>query len=96
MASKKLSKYITSFDYNDKTLIVLPETSGGISIISFPSIIGVLVAMASPIFTLTTGIIKKLLEITRNKKKNIIKLLCLLKVKIKLHLNSNFSSIIRS
>ena len=28
--SEKLSKYITAFDYFEKTLIVLSETSGGI------------------------------------------------------------------
>ena len=38
--SKKLNKYVTAFDYIDKVLIVLSATSGGISIISFTSIIG--------------------------------------------------------
>ena len=60
--SKKLSKYIAAFDYFDKTLIVLSVTSGEISIISFTSVIGVPVAIASAsfslIFSLTTGIIK--------------------------------------
>ena len=40
--NKKLSKYIAAFDYFDKILIVLSATSGGISIISFASVIGVL------------------------------------------------------
>ena len=31
--SKKLSKYITAFDYIDKILIVLSATTGGVSII---------------------------------------------------------------
>ena len=39
--SKKLSKYIAAFDYIDKTLIVLSVTSGGTSIISFTSVIGI-------------------------------------------------------
>ena len=39
--SKKLSKYIVTFDYIDKTLIVLSATYGGISIISFRSVIGI-------------------------------------------------------
>ena len=64
--SKKLSKYITAFDYFDKTLIVFSATSGGISIISFTSVIGVPVGIASAsfslIFFLATGIIKKLLK----------------------------------
>ena len=62
--SKKLSKYIAAFDYIDKTLIVLSATSGGISIISFTSVIGVPAGLASAsftlVFSLTTGIIKKL------------------------------------
>ena len=39
--SKKLSQYIAAFDYFDKILTVLSATSGGISIISFTSVIGV-------------------------------------------------------
>ena len=38
--SKKLSKYVAAFDYIDKVLIVLSGTSGGVSIISFTSIVG--------------------------------------------------------
>ena len=78
--TKKLSIYIAAFDYFDKTLIVLSATSGGISIISFTSVIGVPVGIASAsfslIFLLATGIMKKLLKITRNKKRNIMKFLC--------------------
>ena len=57
---KKLCKYGTGFDYTDKILIVLSATSGGVSIISFTSIVGAPVGIASPsftlIFSLTTGI----------------------------------------
>ena len=60
---KKLSKHMAAFDYFDKTLIVLSATSGGISIISFTSIIGAPVGVSnasfSLIFSLTTGIIRK-------------------------------------
>ena len=60
--SKKLNKYITIFDYIDKILIALNVTTGGISIISFTSVIGVPVGIASTsftlIFSLTTGIMK--------------------------------------
>ena len=66
--SKKLSKYISAFDYIDKAFTVLSATSGGISIISFASVIGVPAGIAGAsytlVFSLTTGIIKKLLEIT--------------------------------
>ena len=45
--SKTLSKYDAFFDYIDQTLIVLSATSGGVSIISFTSIVGAPVAIAS-------------------------------------------------
>ena len=84
---KKLSKYVTTFDYIDKILIVLSATSSGVSIISFTSIIGAPVGIASAsftlIFSLTTGIIKKLLSITRNKKKKHNKILMLAKITLK-------------
>ena len=70
--SKKLSKYVAAFDYIDKVLIVLSATSGGVSICSFTSIAGAPVGIASPsftlIFSLTTGIAKKLLNIARKEK----------------------------
>ena len=84
--SKILSKYVSAFDYIDKVLIVLSATSGGVSIISFTSILGAPVGIASASFTLifsiTTGIIKKLLKTTRNKKKKHDKILMLAKSKL--------------
>ena len=84
--SKKLSKYVAVFDYIDQALIVLSATSGGVSIISFTSIVGAPVGIASAsltlIFSLTTGIIKKLLNITRNKKKKHHKIFTLAKSKL--------------
>ena len=71
--SKKLSRYVTFFDYIDKILIILSATTAGISIVSFTTAIGAPVGIASAsftlIFSLTTGIIKKLLNITINKKR---------------------------
>ena len=71
--SQKLSKCVTTFHYIDKMLIVLSATTGGVSIISFTSIIGAPVGIASAsftlIFSLTTGVVKKLLNITRKIKK---------------------------
>ena len=83
--SRKLSKYVRTFDYIDKILIVLSAKTAGVSIISFTRIIGAPVGIASVIFTLifslTTGIVKKLLNIARKKnRKNMIKFLCWLKV----------------
>ena len=72
--SKKLSKYVTEFDYIDKILIILSATTDGISIFSFTSVIGAPFGIASAsftlIFSLTKGIIKKLLSTTRNRKKH--------------------------
>ena len=82
--NKKLSKYIAAFDYIDKVLIVLSATIGGVSIISFTTIVGAPVGIASAsftlIFSLTTGITKKSLNIARKKRKSMIKFLCCLKV----------------
>ena len=84
--SQKLKKYISTFDYIDKVLIVLGATTGGVSIISFTSILGAPVGIASAsftlIFSLTTGIVKKLLNITRKKKKKHDKILMLAKSKL--------------
>ena len=84
--SKKLSKYVAVFDYIDQALIALSATSGGVSITSFTSIVGAPVGIASAsltlIFSLTTGIVKKLLNITRNKKKKHDKILMLAKSKL--------------
>ena len=76
--NKKLSKYITAFDYIDKI--------GGVSIISFTTIVGAPVGTASSsftlIFSLRTLIIETLLNITRKKIKikSMIKFLWWLKV----------------
>ena len=50
--SKKLSKYVAVFDYIDQALIVLSATSGGVSIISFTSIVGAPVRIARARLTL--------------------------------------------
>ena len=83
--SKRLSRYVTIFDYIDKILIILSATTSGVSIISFTSTIGTSVGIVSAsftlIFSLTTGIIKKLLNMTINKKKTNDQLLMLAKSK---------------
>ena len=78
--SKKLSKYIATFDYIDKALIILSATSGGISIISFTSVIRILAGIASASFTLVLSFNyrdnKKLLTATRKTEEKTIKFLC--------------------
>ena len=82
LMSKRLGKYIASFDYFDKSLIVLSITTETISITSFVTVIVAPVAMMSAryslAFSITTGTVKKLLKTIRNKKKkhNKIVMLC--------------------
>ena len=81
--SKKLSKYcVTAFNYIDKVLIVLSATSSGVFLISSASIVGIASAIFTLTFSLTPRIIKKLLSITRNKKKKHYKILMLAKSKL--------------
>ena len=77
-----MSTYVTIFDYIDKILIVLSAAMSGVSIISFTSTtigesVGIVSASSTLIFSLTTGIIKKLLNMTINKKKKHDQLLML-------------------
>ena len=70
---KKISKYIVAFDYADKLFITISASFGTLSIVSHATIVGIPVGIAgaslTSIFTVTTGIVKKLLNITRKKKK---------------------------
>ena len=72
--SKILSKYIASFDYLEKSLIVLSVATGSISIASFATAIGapvgIMSASCSLAFSITTGFVKKFLKTIRNKKKH--------------------------
>ena len=81
--SQRLGKYLASFDYFDKSLIVLSAASGSISIAFFATVIGASVEIASAsfslAFSLSTGFIKKLLKTTKIKRKS-IKFFCYLEV----------------
>ena len=81
-----MNKYVTTFDYIEKVLIVLSVTIGWVSIVSFTSIVGAPVGIASASFTLifplTTGMLRKLLSITRTKKKKHAKILMLAQNKL--------------
>ena len=73
LMSKNLSKYIASLDYFDKSLIVLSVATGSISFVSFATVIGAPVGMMSAIcslvFSITTGFVKKFLKTKRKEKK---------------------------
>ena len=84
--SKRLSEYITSLDYFDKSLIVLSVTTGSISVASFATIIGAPAGIVRASFSLTfsmfIGVVKKLLITTRNKKKKHNKIVMLARSKL--------------
>ena len=84
--SKRLSKYIAFCYYFDQSLIVLSATSGSISIASHANVIGTPIGIASAslslTFSLCTGIVKKLLKTTRNKKKKHNKIIMLARSKL--------------
>ena len=86
LMSKKLSKYISFFDFFDKHLIVLSVTSGGVSIGSFATVIGASIGITktslSLAFSLRTGLVKKLLTGTKNKKKSHNKIVILARSKL--------------
>ena len=86
LISKRHSKYIASFEYFDKSLIALSVTIGSISVASFANVIGgpvlIVSASLSLAFSISTGIIKKLLKTTRNKKKKHNKIVMLARSKL--------------
>ena len=83
---KKISKYIVAFDYADKLFIKLSASFGTLSIASHATIVGIPVGIAGEsltlIFTITTGVVKKLLNITRKKKKKHNKKIALARSKL--------------
>ena len=86
LMSKRLSKYIASFDYFDKSLIVLSVATSSISIASFATVIGapvgIISASCSLAFSITTGFVKELLKTTRKKKKKPNKIVMLARSKL--------------
>ena len=64
LCNKRISKYVTTFNYIDKILIVLNAATGGVCIIPHATIGGALVGIVSTgftiVFSLARGIIKKL------------------------------------
>ena len=78
---RKISKYIISFDYAYKVFIILSAPFGTLSIASYATVVGIpagiAVASLTLIFTITTGVVKTLLNITRKKKKKDNKIIAL-------------------
>ena len=86
LISKTLSKYIASFEYVDKSLIVLSLTNSINSITSFVTVIAPLIGIESASFSLSfsilTGIVKKLLKTRQNKNKKHNKIVMLARSKL--------------
>ena len=83
---KKISKYIVAFDYADKVFITLSASFGTLSIASYATVVGIPAGIAGAsltlIFTITTGVVKTLLNITRKKKKKHNKIIALARNKL--------------
>ena len=83
---KKISKYIVAFDYADKRFIILSASFGFLSIASHAAVVGIPAGIAGSslflIFTITAGVVKTLLNITRRKKKKHNKIITLARSKL--------------
>ena len=83
---KKISKYIVAFDYADKIFITTVASFGTLSIASHATVVGIPVGIAGAsltlIFTVMTGLVKKLLNTTRKKKKKHNKIIALARNKL--------------
>ena len=83
---KKISKYIVAFDYADKVFITLSPSFGTLSIASYATVVGIPAGGAGAyltlIFTITTVVVKTLLNITRKKKKKHNKIIALARSKL--------------
>ena len=83
---KKMNKYLVSFDYLDKIFIALSASFGKLSIASYASLVGTPAGIAGSsltlIFTISTGIRKSLLKLTKKRKKRHNKIMALAKTKL--------------
>ena len=74
---KKLNKYLVTLDYLDRIFITLSASFGTLSVASHATVIGIPVGIAGAsltlIFTISTGVNKSLLQLTKKREKNIIK-----------------------
>ena len=71
---QKISKYIVSFDYAEKLFITISASFGALSIASHATVLGIPLGIAGAsltlIFTVTTGVVKKLVNMRKKKKHN--------------------------
>ena len=85
---KKLNKYLVGFDYPDKIFITLSASFSTLSIASYATVVGSPVGNVGSsltlIFTISTGINKSLLKVTKKRKKKHNKIISLAKSKLKM------------
>ena len=77
--TSKLSKYLTSFDYADKILTIFLTVFSGINIFARveeeKQLLGLITSVFSLLFCLSSGVVKKLQQDTKTRKKKHNKLL---------------------
>ena len=83
---QKLNKYMVGFDYLDKIFIALSASFSTLSIASYATVLGLPVDIAGSsltlIFSLSTGINKSLLRVTKKRRKKHNKIIALSKSKL--------------
>ena len=83
---KRLGKYIASFEYFDKSLIVLSLTRCSASVPSFATVtgasVGIVSASFSLVFSVFRGIVEKLLKTKTNENKKHNKIVILTRSKL--------------
>ena len=85
MFTSKLSKYLTGFDYADKILTVFLTVFSGTNIFAHvkgeKQLLGLITSVFSLLFCLSSGVVKKLQQESKTRKKKHNKLLYLAKDK---------------
>ena len=83
---KKLNKYTVTLNYLDKIFITLLASFGSLSVTSHATVLGIPLGITSAsltlLFTISTGINKSLLQMTKKRKKKQNKILALAKNKL--------------
>ena len=83
---KKLNKYLFTLDYFDRIFFTLSGSFGTLSVASHATVVGIPVGIADAsltlIFTISTGLNKSLLQITKKRKKKHNKIITLAKSKL--------------
>ena len=83
---KKLNKYTVTLDYLDKIFITLSAPFGTLSVTAHATVLGILLgitgASVTLLFTISTGINKSLLQLTKKREKKHNKIMTLAKNKL--------------